>query len=168
MKRLFYEQLPEAARSPALVLMGDINFPDICCKYNLAQKKESWRFLECMEANLMQMIREPTRGADPLDLLFTNKKGLVGDVEVGGCPGQSDHDMVEFLILAGVRRGNSKIATLGFRRADFELFRRLVGRVPWGSVLEGKGVQDVWLLFKKEVLKVQEQAVPLICKMSPA
>lgn len=27
---LFYEQLAEAARSPALVLMGDFNFPDIC------------------------------------------------------------------------------------------------------------------------------------------
>ena len=90
----------------------------------------------------------------------------MGDVEVGCCLGQSDHGMVEFLILGGVRRGNGKTATLDFRRADFELFRRLVGRVPWGSVLESKGVQDGWLLFKKEVLKVHEQAVPLSRKMS--
>ena len=75
-----------------------------------------------------------------------------------GCLGQSDHNMVEFSILAGVRRGNSKTATLDFQRADFKLFRRLVGGVPWGSILECKGVQDGWLLFKKEVLKVQEQA----------
>ena len=53
----------------------------------------------------------------------------MGDVEVGGCLGQSDHDIVEFSILAGVRRGNSKTATLDFQRADFELFRRLVGRL---------------------------------------
>ena len=106
----FYEQLAEAARSPALVLMGHFNFPDICWEYNSAQKKQSRRFLECMEDNfLMQMIREPMRGAAPLDLLFTNREGLVGDVEVGGCLGQSDHDMVEFLILAGVRRENSKM-----------------------------------------------------------
>ena len=73
---VFYEQLAEAARSPALVLMGGFNFPDICWEYNLAQKKQSRRFLECMEDNfLMQMIREPTRGAAPLDLLFTNKIG---------------------------------------------------------------------------------------------
>ena len=74
--------------------------------------------------------------------------------------------MVEFSILAGVRRGNSKTATLDFWRADFELFRGLVGRVPWDSVLESKGVQDGWSLFKKEVLKAQEQAVPLSFKMS--
>ena len=80
---MFCEQLAEAARSPALVLMGDINFPDICWEYNLEQKKQSRRFLECMEDNfLMQLVREPTRGAAPLDLLFTNREGLVGDVEV--------------------------------------------------------------------------------------
>jgi len=100
---------------------------------------------------LMQLVREPMRRAALLDLLFTNREGLVGDVEVGGCLGRSDHNMVEFSILGGGRRGNSKTATLDFRRADFELFRRLVGRVPWGSVLESNRVQDGWLLFRKEV-----------------
>ena len=107
---------------------------------------------------MMQLVREPTRGAAPLDLLFTNREGLVGGVEVGGCLGQSDHDMVEFSILGGVRRGNSKTATLDFWRVDLELFRSLVGGVSWDSVLESKGVQDGWSLFKKKVLKVQEQA----------
>jgi len=77
-----------------------------------------------MEDNfLMQLVREPMRGAALLDLLFTNRESLVGDVEVRGCLGQSDHDMVEFSILGGVRRGNSKTATLDFWRADFELPR---------------------------------------------
>jgi len=49
---------------------------------------------------------------------------------------------------------------LDFWRADFELFKRLVERVPWGSVLESKGVQDGCFFFKKEVLKAQEQAIP--------
>ena len=147
--------------------MGDFSFPGICWEYNTAQKKQSRRFLECTENNfLMQMMREPTRGAAPLDLLFTNRDGMVEDVEVRGSLGQSEHEMVEFLILDRVRRGNSKTATLHFQRADFELFRRLVRGVPWESVLESKGVQDGWSLFKKEVVKAQEQAVPLSSKMS--
>ena len=40
------------------------------------------------------------------------------------------------------------------------------GRVPWDSVLKGKVVQEGWSLLKKKVLKVQEQAIPLCCKMS--
>ena len=81
-------------------------------------------------------------------------------MELKGCLGQSDHEMVEFSIFGGVRRGKSQIATLDFQKADFELFRRLVGGIPWDSVLESKGVQDGWLLFKKEVLKAQEQTAP--------
>jgi len=108
-----------------------------------------------------QMLREPTGGGTLLVLLFTNIEGLVGDVEVGRCLGQNDCKMVEFSILDEVRRGLSKTATLGFWRADLELFRTLVGRVPWDSVLEGKGIQEGWMLLRKEVLEVQEQAVPL-------
>jgi len=48
---------------------------------------------------------------------------------------------------------------------DFELFQTGVGRIPWESVLKGKGVQEGWLLLRKEALKAQEQAVCLCCKM---
>jgi len=71
----FYEQLAEVAQSLALVLMGDFNFPDICWKYNTTQRKQSKRFLECMEDSfLTQLVREPTRGGALLDLLFTNRR----------------------------------------------------------------------------------------------
>ena len=111
--------------------MGDFNFPDISWKYNTAQRKQSRRFLESMEDSfLTQLVREPTRGSAPLDLLFTTREGLVGDVVVESCLGQSDHENVEFFILGEVSKGISKIAVLDFWRADFELFRTLVSRVP--------------------------------------
>ena len=36
-----------------------------------------------------------------LDLVLTNKEGLVRDVKTGGSLGCSDHEMVEFGILCG-------------------------------------------------------------------
>ena len=56
---------------------------------------------------------------------------------------------------------------MDFCRADFELFRTLVDRVPSDSVLRGKVVQKGWLLLMKEVLEAQEQAIPLSHKMRP-
>jgi len=56
--------------------------------------------------------------------------------------------------------------TMDFRRADFGLFRMLVERVPWERVLKGKGVQAGWTFFKEEVLKAQEQVVPMCHKTS--
>ncbi|PKU46871.1 rna-directed dna polymerase from mobile element jockey-like [Limosa lapponica baueri] len=163
---VFYKWLAEVSQSPALVLVGDFNLSDICWKYNTAESRQARRFLECMEENfLTQLVGEPTRGDALLDLLFTNKEGLVADVEVRGHLGLSDHEMVKFSILSEVRKGVSKTSTLDFRRADFSLFRTLVGRVPWEIILWGKGVQEDWTLFKKEILKAQEQAVPMRCKI---
>ncbi|KAK4823680.1 hypothetical protein QYF61_005651 [Mycteria americana] len=164
---LFYKQLGEASRSLALVLVGDFNLPDVCWKYNTAERKQSRRFLERVADNfLTQLVSEPTREDAPLDLLFMNREGLVSHVMVGGCLGQSDHEMIEFLIRGEAARGVSKTATLDFRRADFGLFRRLVERVPWEAALKGKGVQEGWTFFKEGVLKAQERAVPRCRKTS--
>ena len=76
---MFYEQLANVGQLP---VPGDFNFPTICWK--AVQKEQSRRFLECMEDNfLLQLVRDPTRGGALLDLLFTNREELVGDVDVG-------------------------------------------------------------------------------------
>jgi len=84
---------------------------------------------------------------------------------VKSCLGESDHEMIEFSFLSEVRMVVSKIAALDFWRADFELLRKLVGRVPWGSVLRYTWVQEVWAFSKKEFLKAQEQPVPMCHRM---
>lgn len=53
-------------------------------------------------------------------------------------------------------------ATLDIQRADFGLFRTLFRRVPWETVLKGRA----WTFLENEMLKVQEQAVPMSYKMS--
>ncbi|GAB0204752.1 hypothetical protein GRJ2_002940800 [Grus japonensis] len=161
---ILYKQLGEVSQSLVLFLVGNFNLPDICWKYNTAERKQSRRFLECVEDNfLTQLVREPARASAPLDLLLANR-GLVGDVMVGSH--HSGYEMIEFLILGEVRRGVSRTATLDFRRAEFGPFRSLIDRVPWEVVLRGKAVQEGWKLFKKEILKAQEQAVPMCQKMS--
>ncbi|GAB0186361.1 hypothetical protein GRJ2_001101400 [Grus japonensis] len=99
------------------------------------------------------------RGA-MLDLVLTNKEGLVGNVKLKGNLGCSDHEVVEFKILRAARRAHSKLTTLDFRRADSGLFRDLLGRVPWDRALEGRGVQKSWLVFEDHLLQAQEQCIP--------
>ena len=103
-----------------------------------------------MEGNfLTQLVSESTGGGATLDLLLTNREGLVGDVVAGGCLGLSDHEMIEFLVQGEVKRGASNTTTVDVWRADFGLFRTLAERVPWEKVLKGKGVQEGWTFFKK-------------------
>ncbi|TRZ25108.1 hypothetical protein HGM15179_002011 [Zosterops borbonicus] len=164
---LFYKQLETVSGSSALVLVGDFNLPDICWELNTAEKRQSRKFLDCMDDNfLSQLVGEPTRGETMLDLLFTNRDGLVGDVVVGGRLGQSDHEIIEFSIIGEIRRYINRTFTLDFQRADFGLFKRLIQRVPWEEALKNKGLQESWVLFKTEFLKAQEQTVPVCPKTS--
>jgi len=113
----------------------------------------SWNFL-------LQVIQELTRSGAMLDLVLTNKQGLVGNVKVKRSLVCSDHKMVEFKIRRAARRVRSKLATLDFRRADFGLLKDLPGRIPWDKALEGRGAQESWSVFKDHLLQAQEGCIP--------
>lgn len=90
------------------------------------ERRQPRRFWECVEGNfLTQLVSEPTGVGPHLDLLFTSREGLVGDVLVGGCVGHSDHEMREFTVLGEVRKMVSKTSTLDFPRVVIGLFRTL-------------------------------------------
>jgi len=156
-----YRQIGEASRSKALVHTRDFNHPDICWRDNTAGHRQARMFLECVEDNfLLQAIEEPTRRGAMLNLVLTNKEGLVGNVKLKGSLGCSDHEMVEFKIPRAARRVRSKLATLDFRRADFGLRRDLLGRIPRDKTLEGRGAQESWSVFKDHLLQSQERCIP--------
>jgi len=74
--------------------------------------------------------------------------------------------MVEFRILRGGSRAISRIKTLDFRRANFGLVKALLGGIPWARALEGRGVQETWLLFKRHFLHAQVRCILLSKKSS--
>merc|ERR1712121_440198 len=95
--------------SNTIIVSGDFNFRFIewrkeqsgACSYRYKQaanKDENEQFLEllalCNEHCLTQIIDEPTRGENTLDLFFTNETSLVTDVEVNRSA-KSDHKKIE-------------------------------------------------------------------------
>jgi len=136
----FYKQLEEALQSPALVLIRDFNHSDICWLRSMDSHTRSRQFLQCFDDSfLTQVVEEPTRRGVLLELVSTNKEGLVRDVICGRSLGCSSHKMVEFKILCGRSKAISRIATLDFTRDKFNFFKDLLGVIPWARVLEGKG-----------------------------
>ncbi|TRZ18418.1 hypothetical protein HGM15179_008659 [Zosterops borbonicus] len=53
---LFYKQLENISGSSALVLVGDFNLPDIHWELNTAEKRQSRKFLECMDDNFLSQL----------------------------------------------------------------------------------------------------------------
>jgi len=114
--------------------MRDFYFPDISWEYHTSVTSRCWKLLKFVGDNfLSQVLSDPTSKDVFLDLLYVNREGLVGDVTAGSCPGHSDHEMVEFKIFSVLRKKDSRVATLNFRRAIFKLFRELFSRVHMES-----------------------------------
>lgn len=62
-------------------------------------------------------------------------------------------------MLREARKTNSTITSWHFRRAEFVLFRDLLGRISWKTAVEGKGKAcESWLIFKDNLLKAQNSA----------
>ena len=92
-----------------IILSGDFNFRFVewnrnqsrACSYRYKQgtsKDEKDQFLDlikvCDDHCLVQIIEEPTRGENTLDLIFTNEVSLINDIEVNKS-NKSDHCRVE-------------------------------------------------------------------------
>ena len=128
--------------------------------------RQSRRLLECIEDNyLSQVIDSPTRGGAILDLLVTNASELISDVKIGGSLGCSGHALVEFTFLRHMGQAKSKVRTLNFRKAKFQLFKQLVNRTSWQTVLRDKGAEQSWQVFKDAFHRAQELSNPR-CKKS--
>lgn len=75
--------------------MGHFTFPDVCCKYNTAEEKQPRKFLKSLEDNFLpQLLSKPTREDAPLELIFVNREGLVGDVMAGERLRHSNHGVL--------------------------------------------------------------------------
>jgi len=150
---------------PQLVLLGDFNHPNLCWKISKMSCRQSGRLPDCMDNNFLgQVIDSPTRGCAILDLLVTNTRELSGDVRIGGSLGCSGDTLVEFAVPRDMHQANSKVKTLNFRNAIFQLFES-VNKTPWEIALRDRGAEQSWQIFKDAFHRVQELSVPS-CKKS--
>lgn len=99
----------------------------------------------------------------PLDLGFVSRDGLVPALMLRGHLGPSNHELIVTLFLG---EGWVLAELPPYTSGGQTVFRRPVVRVPWEAVLKGKGVQEHWTFFKKEILEVYKQTVPTCQKTS--
>ncbi|KAK4824408.1 hypothetical protein QYF61_014719 [Mycteria americana] len=65
-----------------------------------------------------------------------------------------------FAVLRDMDRVKSKVRTLNFKTAKFQLFKELVNRTPWETALRDKGAEQSWQIFKEAFHRVQKLSIP--------
>jgi len=51
---------------------------------------------------------------------------------------------VEFTVLRDMGKARSVVRTLNSRKANFQLFKKLVSRIPWEMDLRDRGAEQSW------------------------
>ncbi|XP_059575008.1 RNA-directed DNA polymerase from mobile element jockey isoform X1 [Alligator mississippiensis] len=155
-------QLSETIKAKEAVVMGDLNYPDICWETQTAKSHRSRRFLTCVQdPHLTQDIHGPTRGNAILDLVLATGDDMVGDLQISSQLGDSDHLIIEFTIRRRVGKVTSRVKVLDFRKADLNELRRLVKDALRSRSFEGMGAQEGWLCLKEMILRAQSETIPV-------
>lgn len=93
--------------------------------------------------------------------MLTIAEQLIKEVKTGSSMGFSNHAQVGFMILRNSGLAESKVRTLNFRKAKCHLFKRLMGEIPWETLLRDKGTVRSWQHFKDAFLRSQQRSIPL-------
>ena len=112
---------------------------------------------------LHQLVTEPTRLTNTLDLVLTNFPDKTKDTEVtAGIPG-SDHNAIRFNIACSIIRYKPPPTTLyNFKKANFDAFREALSKIQWVSCFLTDSIEDAWCNFKDLFFLAADQSIPRI------
>ncbi|XP_076034815.1 uncharacterized protein LOC143021293 [Oratosquilla oratoria] len=100
--------------------MGDFNYRNIDWE-TLIGDHEAKKFLDVVQDNfLKQMITDPTRGQNTLDLILTNNEHQISSIIVGDSLGFSDHQEIRFNIIWEKIKSTNNVQVPDFRKANFD------------------------------------------------
>ena len=165
-KYLSYLQhsLASISHSSSVVLCGDFNLAHIDWqKVSPTQTcKLSTEFCDTInDHSLDQLVSEPTRNGNILDLLLTNTTGIIHDVEVVEGIHGSDHEAIHFSIKSATpRRSTAPRAIYNFRAANFDQFREVLSKIPWDCCFLSGSIEEAWSNFKDLFFSAADQCIP--------
>ena len=159
-----YRVLRQSLNNNDSLILGDFNLPHIDWATLSGTESESHRMIEFLEENfLSQMVSEPTRQNNILDLVITTQDNLVSNVKVGEHLSSCDHKLVRIDIRTQTSVTENKVKVPNFKRANFVALRQKLTEI---QLSDDGNVEEVWLSFKNHLLNQQNTFVPLCEKRS--
>ena len=156
-------------RKNDVIVAGDFNAPDLKWKdsdtTNCSSNSE--RLLEIMDKRgLTQLVKEPTRGNNIIDLVTTNNDNIVNKVRV--IPGISDHSMVLFEVnLSCKKRKPVKRKIYIKKRANSSLIQKELQDLAHETMKSkttstdtDKPVDEKWDEFERNIRRIMDTCIP--------
>ena len=112
------------------------------------------QFHNCLEDNFFtQHVKFPTRNDAILDLIITDKPGMVNDIkDLGPFPG-SDHNAILWKVETATKQEVTQ--------KRVEAIRQGLYAVDWHNFLDNLSVENSWAAFKNKLEVLEQQYIPM-------
>lgn len=148
-----------------IYLLGDFNFPQIDWSLLTSTCHEAMKFVSLtLDYNLFQVVKEPTRGTNILDLILTNAHETVSSIL--HVDGFSDHKLLQITLSLPTHVLHSTVKKIrDYNRGNYEGINDeleafydqvFLPSFPYRSVNEN------WILFKNKIITLVDKYIPLI------
>ncbi|XP_068757932.1 uncharacterized protein [Montipora capricornis] len=130
-------------------LLGDFNLPNVdwsnpSCPIGSDTLSSTFCSI-CQDHFFRQMVLNPTRDDNILDLVLSTAPDLLFDLSVNEGLGNSDHNSIEFnLRLKILRAKQSPRIVYNFGAANWNNLRDDFSNIPWNTAFLLDDINDVW------------------------
>ena len=108
-----------------------------------------------------QMVSQPTRGQNILDLILTTSVDYVQDILVG--EEFSDHNQITFHInCAPYEQRKPRKQYYSFKKAEWGNLKDLLLHIPWNYASIDDNIDDSWIAWKDFLLAAVDDCIPRV------
>ncbi len=113
------------------------------------------------DAFLTQIVTQPTRKKNILDLAFTSDPDLVRDLKVGEKLGGSEHHLIRFNVKTKYTLADNETKIPDYQKANFNRACQLTSPGATWNQLNFTHADTAWMGFKNKLLEVERATVPM-------
>ena len=157
---VLYREINSLSLNKQAIIIGDFNCPNIDWG-SMHGDQEGNKLIEMIEDTfLTQIVDQPTRENNILDLILVTDPDLISNCEVGEKVNGCDHHLIRFDVNIEQKLCENKSQKPDYKRANFSLARALLQSETW-ELLQSATVDETWKNFRDKILEVERTAVPM-------
>ncbi len=158
-----YEEMQTTIRNKNAVVNGDFNCLNI--NWNLMHgDQEGNRLVEMVEDSfLSQLVTQPRRRNNILDLVLTTDTDLVSECKLGESLSVCDHHMIRLRIRTNHHLAENKSKVPDYRYANFDSAREMIPPETWAKSI-CTSLNHEWNTFRDKLIEVERMTVPMKCR----
>jgi len=159
-----YSKIVQKWQNTSHIICGDLNLNEICWQSLSAPKSSiGLPFLNfSLQKGFQQLVLEPTRGKNILDLVLQSVPFTISDLQVTDPFLKSDHSQIDFSF--SIDQSKTVVSPKkykNYRRANFEEIERQLCQIPWDVELGSKeNIDEMYSTFLNIFSQIVDSNTP--------